>query len=410
MAGILFSERFANLTAWTLQEGAAGTVSIVSGYCLLDQVDTPGGWNTLGLRTTNAMATSASGHVVYGQLWMETVATADHVIIALNKSGAINDPYADTVSLQCGSGEIHMYDAGTGNIGAYAVADATWYDWKMTFESDEKVKLYVRVSTSAGNLPASTGAWTLVATSARTDMLGDTIYLVPKLNTSNGPADYRIDEIYYSDGTYAPPDPTSPVATTQSSTSIKIDWTDAGNSGNETGFKVERSATGGGAGFAVVQTVNQSTVTWTDTGLSHGTAYFYRVRAYFTFDGTDYFSGYTSEVTATTTLPAPDTLAATAVSATQINLTWADNSTGEDGFKIERSTASGSGFSQIDTAAANATSYSDTSVPLANTTFYYRVRAYKGAVNSSYSSEASATTLPKGGGGTTRKLIALGKF
>jgi len=91
-----------------------------------------------------------------------------------------------------------------------------------------------------------------------------------------------------------------------------------------------------------------------------------------------------------TTLAAPSSLGATTVSATQINLAWTDNSSIEDGFKIERSTDGGA-FSQIDTAAANATSYSDITAT-ANHEYSYRVRAYNSGGDSAYSNTASAHT------------------
>lgn len=62
-----------------------------------------------------------------------------------------------------------------------------------------------------------------------------------------------------------------------------------------------------------------------------------------------------------------------------------------DGFKIDRSLTSGSGFSEIDTTASNVVTFSDSGLD-PGTTYYYKVRAYKGAVNSAYSNEANATT------------------
>lgn len=87
---------------------------------------------------------------------------------------------------------------------------------------------------------------------------------------------------------------------------------------------------------------------------------------------------------------APTNLSATAASSSQIDLAWTDNSSNEDGFKIERST-DGTNFSQIATVGSNTVSYSSTGLS-ANTTYYYRVRAYNTGGDSNYSNTASATT------------------
>src|SRR5207302_7281827 len=94
-------------------------------------------------------------------------------------------------------------------------------------------------------------------------------------------------------------------------------------------------------------------------------------------------------------LATPSNLTATTVSTSQINLSWTDNSTGEDGFKIEQSTDNVT-FTQIATVGANVTSYSDTGLT-ASTTYYYRVRATS-TLNgdSSYSNVASATPVEIG--------------
>jgi hypothetical protein len=89
---------------------------------------------------------------------------------------------------------------------------------------------------------------------------------------------------------------------------------------------------------------------------------------------------------------APSNLTATAVSSSQINLTWTDNSTNEDGFKIERCQGSScTSFSQIATVGANVTSFQNTGLS-ASTTYRYRVRAYNAGGDSGFSDIASATT------------------
>jgi subtilisin family serine protease len=90
------------------------------------------------------------------------------------------------------------------------------------------------------------------------------------------------------------------------------------------------------------------------------------------------------------TIPAaPSALIATAISRSQINLTWTDNAANESGFKIERST-NGRKWSQLATLAADATTYSDTRARR-NTTYHYRLRAFNAAGHSAYTNVATAT-------------------
>ncbi|MEK7238573.1 MAG: fibronectin type III domain-containing protein, partial [Nitrospirota bacterium] len=114
-------------------------------------------------------------------------------------------------------------------------------------------------------------------------------------------------------------------------------------------------------------------------------------------------SGYTGKVTKISgvsltiaknfTSPTPPSgLSATAISSSQINLSWTDNSNNETGFKIERKIDVGGIYSQIAIVGANVITYSDTGLT-AGTTYYYRVSAYNSFGDSAPSNEASATTL-----------------
>ena len=89
----------------------------------------------------------------------------------------------------------------------------------------------------------------------------------------------------------------------------------------------------------------------------------------------------------------PSALTATASAGNQINLSWEDNSSDETGFRIERKSGS-EAYGQIATVAANATVYSDNGLAPA-IAYTYRVRAYSAGGNSTYSNEATATTLPE---------------
>jgi hypothetical protein len=87
----------------------------------------------------------------------------------------------------------------------------------------------------------------------------------------------------------------------------------------------------------------------------------------------------------------------------KLALTWVDNSNDEDGFKIERATSSAGPWIQIAQVGPDQTNYLDTTV-IANSTYYYRVRAYNSQGDSAYSNIASgnppcAVTLDSVGDG-----------
>ncbi len=88
-----------------------------------------------------------------------------------------------------------------------------------------------------------------------------------------------------------------------------------------------------------------------------------------------------------TPLTAPTNLTAASTVSRRIDLSWADNSASESGFKIERS-MNGSIFKQIAVVGANATTFSDGNLR-SGRRYYYRVRAYTSSANSAYSNVAS---------------------
>ncbi len=103
--------------------------------------------------------------------------------------------------------------------------------------------------------------------------------------------------------------------------------------------------------------------------------------------------------TTTTTPAAPTSLTATAISAGQVNLSWADNASNETGFRISRATNSTFTSNPATvTVAAGATTYSDTAVT-GRTTYYYRIVAYNSAGNSANFNTVSVTTPRATGGG-----------
>jgi len=110
---------------------------------------------------------------------------------------------------------------------------------------------------------------------------GDYSIRIEGYNVPQGPQPYAlvVSGGNLSDLTELIP-PTAPdnlSASSPSQTQINLSWTD--NSTNELGFEIERKNGSGGA-YSQVATLGENITSYTDTGLTESTTYYYRVRAY----------------------------------------------------------------------------------------------------------------------------------
>jgi len=87
----------------------------------------------------------------------------------------------------------------------------------------------------------------------------------------------------------------------------------------------------------------------------------------------------------------PSNLVAKASSKSAIQLTWNDKSGNEDGFQVFRSLSPNGPFNLVQTVAPNTTSYTDNGLQ-SNTLYYYKVRAFKEAVQSEFTNVAGVST------------------
>ncbi len=193
--------------------------------------------------------------------------------------------------------------------------------------------------------------------------------------------------------------PTGVWAQVVSSSQITLNWNDTAT--GESGYKVERS-TNGSNWTEIYRGTTNSQTSYTATGLNSGTTYYFRVRAYLSGVASGTYSNTISAKTASTTAPSVSLAVPTGVwtqviSSSQIKLTWNDTSTGESGYKVERST-NGYNWTEIYRGTTNSQTTYTASGLNSGTTYYFRVRAYlSGVSNSGYSNTVSSKTAGASG-------------
>jgi uncharacterized protein (TIGR02145 family) len=165
----------------------------------------------------------------------------------------------------------------------------------------------------------------------------------------------------------------------------KLTWTD--NSIGEQGFKIDRRTDNGDWTIAHgVVDANQTAYIDTNVFVAKSSINIeYRIYAYYqSYETTKAFANTNAALTP------PSNLQITQNSITSVTLNWTDNSTGEEGFRVERKHGSGE-WQQI--AQTKETTLNDNEFEL-NTTVYYRISAYIEEYNSAYAEANFDATIP----------------
>jgi len=169
------------------------------------------------------------------------------------------------------------------------------------------------------------------------------------------------------------------VTATPGNAQVSLAWT---ASSGATSYNVKRATASGGP-YTVVG--SPATTSFTNTGLTNGTTYFYVVTAV----NASGESGNSTQVSATPQAPAPQP--PTGLSATpgngQVSLSWTASS-GATSYNVKRATTSGGPY----TLVGSPTTTSFTNTALTNgTTYYYVVTAVNASGESGNSTQVSAT-------------------
>jgi hypothetical protein len=153
-----------------------------------------------------------------------------------------------------------------------------------------------------------------------------------------------------------------------SDSQVTLTWTNA-TPNTATGIKVERSPDG--TTFTQVAIVGRNDTSFTDTGLSPGTTYYYRIRA--TNQVGD--SAYSNSISADTRIVTP-VLTVTSVCSCEIDLSWTPS--GNDHYTLERAFETGSYQTIAPNLPVAQTTYYDTDPILVTQrgTYHYRLTAF----------------------------------
>jgi hypothetical protein len=169
----------------------------------------------------------------------------------------------------------------------------------------------------------------------------------------------------------APPTaPSNMVATLQAGPQIRLTWTD--NSSSEQSFTIEKSV--GGGAFAPLTSVAANVVTFTDTVVTAGGTYQYRVKAVNTAGSSGYAVSNSVNVPSPPLAPTSFTIVTARANGPNdtVTLTWT-NVANETGYTIQRASTSTFAGATSFTVAANTTSLVQTVGR--GLTFFYRIRA-----------------------------------
>jgi fibronectin type 3 domain-containing protein len=238
---------------------------------------------------------------------------------------------------------------------------------------------YLKRSTTTG------GPYTQIAAQTATSYTDSSLtngtkyfYVVAAYNSAGSSANST-----EASATPALPAPAAPsgLAAAAGNAQVALTWNASNGAAS---YQVKRSTTSG----AETQISAPTSNSYTDTGLTNGTKYFYVVSA--VNSGGD--SANSAEVSATPNAPAttpatPTGLQATAGNA-QVSLTW-NASTGANSYNVKRSITSGGPFNTT-LASPATTTYTDAAVTN-GTTYYYVVSAVNATGESANSVQVSAT-------------------
>uniref|UniRef100_UPI001EF7FFD0 fibronectin type III domain-containing protein n=1 Tax=Cohnella mopanensis TaxID=2911966 RepID=UPI001EF7FFD0 len=300
-----------------------------------------------------------------------------YVVSAVNAAGESANSAQVTVTPSVGT-TIPAAPTGLTATGGNAQASLSW------IASSGAASYTVKRATTSGG-PYTNVATGVTATSyTNTGLTNGTAYyyVVSAVNAAGESANSAQVTVTPSVGTTIPAAPTGLTAT-GGNAQASLSWVASSGAAS---YTVKRATTSGGPYTNVATGVTATS--YTNTGLTNGSAYYYVVSAVNAAGE----SANSAQVTVTprvgTTIPAAPTGVTATGGNAQASLSWVASS-GAASYTVKRATTSGGPYTNVATGVT-ATSYTNTGLTN-GTAYYYVVSAVNAAGESANSAQASAT-------------------
>ena len=181
-------------------------------------------------------------------------------------------------------------------------------------------------------------------------------------------------------------------------TSVTLEW-NAVSEAN--GYNVYRSNSANGA-YTKINTIVVSGATFTNTGVSPYTSYWYKVSAITV--GVE--SALSSPALGTTLLSAPGNVQVTSVTDASVSLAW-NTLSGASGYNVYRSDSENGVYTKINNSSVNGTTFTDTGINPYIAVYYYKVSAVAGGIEGVQSNSVASPSVTVTASGLAAKLAWL---
>ncbi|MBP3702539.1 MAG: hypothetical protein J6I65_02020 [Lachnospiraceae bacterium] len=153
---------------------------------------------------------------------------------------------------------------------------------------------------------------------------------------------------------------------------LKLTWSAVNGA---SGYRIYRSATKTGT-YKLVKTITSgTTVSYINSGLTCGSTYYYKIRAFREVNGVKYFGSYAS-IISRKAKPAKPTITLSKYSSKKIKISWKQKA-GASGYVIYRATSKKGKYSKIKTITSGKTVKYINTKRKKGKTYYYKMRTYR---------------------------------